>query len=111
MAVIRELEERHPQLFRGLIQQVEDFWLRSKVLDLSKDDANEWARQHGYIDLQGLKTSVEYYKGKALGFAVAAWTILHGAVPKDVMEEVEISEALKKITGYFEDSHEPKKEG
>lgn len=111
MAVIKELEKDHPQLFRGLIRQVEDFWLRSKVLELSKEDADNWARQHGYFDLQGLKTSVEYYKGRALGYAMAAWTTLHGAPPKDVMEEVEISEALKKITSYFEDSHEPKKEG
>jgi len=109
--MIRELEQHHPHLFRGLVRQVEDFWLRRKVLDLSKDDAEQWARQRGYIDLQGLKTSVEYYKGRALGYAIAAWTILHGAPPRDVMEEVEISEALKKIENCFEDSNESKKEG
>jgi len=109
--MIRELERHHPHLFRSLVRCVEDFWLRRKVLDRSKDDAQEWARQHGYIDLQGLKTSVEYYKGIAWGYGLAAWAVLHGAPPKDIMEEVEVSEALKKIENCFEDPNEPKKEG
>ena len=95
--MIHELEEQYSYLFAGMVRCVQDFLCRERVLELPPEEIESRARGMGYESYNNLKASIEYYRGMALGYATAAWTVLHGRPPKDIMEEVEISEGLRKI--------------
>lgn len=100
--MLKELEARDPALFRGLIRAVTEFRVRRRALDLPDDELKVWLDRGGYKDQKSLMVSVEYHRGMALGYGIAAWTVLHGRPPKDVIEEIEVSEALRKIESAFD---------